>query len=96
MTDRILFGGPRAGRSLLGLIAIANFPAVRMVIVAAKKAELDAAIAAPRLAAIKSAADFRALAEAMPVTLDASTTRLPPAPKFGSDRPYLKKKKGRS
>lgn len=82
-------------RNLAALMALGSMPVVRLAIDGAKQAELDAQIARLGLEAIKTAEKFRELAVAMPPGTEVLTLAAPPAPKFGGDRPYLKKKKGR-
>jgi hypothetical protein len=67
----------------------------RIVVIGDDATGLAAALSALGLDAIRMTEDFRDLVLAMP-TMDVPAPFLPPAPKFGGDRAYLKKKKGRS
>lgn len=70
----------------------------RILIVGDDAKALGAVIAGLGLTSISMMQSFRDLASSMPTAIEFATS-LPAAgsaPKFGSDRPYLKKKKGRS
>lgn len=86
VTGRIVLGGRRAGR---------NLAAVRMMIEADQRAARDAATAKVLLDEFCTVDEFRELVETMPCA-EVPTLAAPPAPQFGSARPYLKKKKGRA
>jgi hypothetical protein len=63
----------------------------RIVVIGTGAADVAAQLDALGLSAVRTAADFRELAESMPVTMELPALRLPPAPAFGSDRPQLEK-----
>lgn len=69
----------------------------QVLIIGAGGAGLNAALAAVGLVGIRCIQDFRTLANSMePFEPPDVFPIQAPKPKFGSDRPYLKKKKGRS
>lgn len=70
----------------------------RRILIIGGSASLGAALAALGLESITTVGEFRDLVGAMPGEIDlaAPNESTQPAPKFGGDRPYLKKKKGRS
>lgn len=60
-------------------------------------AAIAAMLTALGLESVRTVQDFRELTCSMsPIEPMAPRLERPPAPKFGDDRPYLKKKKGRS
>ena len=108
VTGRILIigSGSGNGRHLVALLAVSATSLGRAIIAearqrdeAAARGRLEAAFAALELTAIDSAAKFRDLVEAL-AKYEVAPLELPVqragAPAFGSPRPYLKKKKGRS
>ena len=106
MTGRILIVGSGDGRHLAAKLAVSGTHFGQVLIAelkrrdeAAARGRLQAALAALELASIDSAAKFRDLAAAMAkyqvAPLDLPVQRAG-TPAFGSPRPYLKKKKGRS
>lgn len=66
------------------------------MIVGDSTGDVAAALADLGLATVVTVAQFRALACSLPVVIDTPTRLQPALTKFGSERPYLKKKKGRS
>ena len=95
MTRIVVIGGGTAASRIAAVLALSSMPAARVVIESANQAEIDAAIAALGLAAIKTVEQYREVVLAMGA-IDVPTPHMPPAPAFGGNRPYLKKKKGRS
>ena len=106
MTGRILIVGSGDGRHLAAMLAISGTHLGQVMIAELKRSDeaavrgrIEAELAALELRAINSAAKFRELACAMakfgtaPLVLPVQRAG---APAFGSPRPYLKKKKGRS
>lgn len=70
----------------------------RVMIIGAgvNSAKIAAALTALGIEAVGSHQQFRALASSLPsMALPEPRHEVAPAPKFGGDRPYLKKKKGR-
>jgi hypothetical protein len=68
----------------------------RVIIFGAGAADLAIQLESLGLTTITTVQAFRDLAERIPVGIEV-LTQGPPAPaKFGGDRPYLKRKKGRS
>lgn len=106
VTGRFLIVGSGDGRHLAVMLAV-SATRLGQVLIAASKQRDEAAVrgrieeelAALELRAINSAAKFRELACAM-AKFETAPLVLPVqragAPAFGSQRPYLKKKKGRS
>lgn len=68
----------------------------RVVIVGDGTGDVAAALAELGLATVVTVAQFREMACSLPTVTDTPTRLQPAARKFGSDHPYLKKKKGRS
>lgn len=68
----------------------------RVVIVGDGTGDVAAALAELGLATVVTVAQFHELACSVSVVVDAPARLRPSVSKFGSDRPYLKKKKGRS
>ncbi|TYQ19854.1 UNVERIFIED_ORG: hypothetical protein JN05_01222 [Zoogloea ramigera] len=106
MTGRILIVGSGDGRRLTAMLAVSATSLGQALIAASKQYEeaavrgrIEAELAALELSAINSAAKFRDLAAAM-AKFQVAPVEFPMqragAPAFGSARPYLKKKKGRS
>lgn len=106
VTGRILMVGSGDGRHLAAMLAVSATGLGQVLIAASKQRDeaavrgrIEAELGALELSAINSAAKFRDLAAAMakcqvaPVEF---TMQRAGAPAFGSARPYLKKKKGRS
>jgi hypothetical protein len=68
----------------------------RILVIGTGAADVAAQLDALGLATISTARAFRELVELMPQVIGVPVLHTAPAPAFGGDRPYLKKKKGRS
>jgi hypothetical protein len=106
VTGRILIVGSGDGRHLAAMLAVSGTQLGQVLIAKLKQRDeaavldrLNASLVALELTAIDSAAKFRDMVEAV-AKLEVAPLKLPMqragAPAFGSPRPYLKKKKGRS
>lgn len=93
MTIRVFIDDQYIGEAIQTLLAD-ELRRRDVVVVGGGTRNLDIQIMRMQLTHVRTARAFRALVSSLaPMTV---TPEKLPAPKFGRDRPYLKKKKGRS